>query len=97
MTAMLLKWPLKYILIGKIDLDDAYRRIHKKKENPINIHSDHIKIAFLCLKLPFGTTPAPEDYTTIRNIALDLINDLLMKKMGCVITTVSTEALNPQG
>ena len=35
------------------------------------------KLAFLCLRLPFGTTPAPSEYMTIREAAIDLVNDLL--------------------
>ena len=34
------------------------------------------KLAFLCLRLPFGTTPAPVEYTTISEVAIDLGNDL---------------------
>ena len=35
------------------------------------------ELAFLCLSLPFGTTPAPSEYTTISEAAIDLGNDLL--------------------
>ena len=34
-------------------------------------------LAFLCLRLPFRTTPAPAEYMTISEAAIDLGNDLL--------------------
>ena len=35
------------------------------------------KLAFLYLGLPFGTTPAPAEYTTVSEAVIDLGNDLL--------------------
>ena len=35
------------------------------------------KLNFLCLRLPFGTTPSPLEYTTISEAEIDLGNDLL--------------------
>ena len=35
------------------------------------------ELAFLCLRLPFGTTPAPAEYTTISEATIYLGNDLL--------------------
>ena len=73
-----LKWSSKCILIRKIDLDAVYRQIHAN----LKITSSCIEIvgilAFLCLGLPFGTTPALEEYTAISKSATDIGNDLLM-------------------
>ena len=35
------------------------------------------ELALLCLRSPFGTTPAPEKYTTVSEAKIDLGNDLL--------------------
>ena len=35
------------------------------------------ELAFLCLRLPFGTTPVPAEYITISEAAIDIGNDLL--------------------
>ena len=79
-SAMQSRWPTKRILIGKTDLDAAYRQIHAHA----NIASTCIVIVdepeFLCLRLPFGTTPAPAEYTTISEAEIDLGNDLLQDR-----------------
>ena len=35
------------------------------------------EITFLCLRLPFGTTPAPAEHMNVGEAAIDLGNDLL--------------------
>ena len=35
------------------------------------------ELSFLFLRLPFGTTPAPEEYTTVSEAAINLGNNLL--------------------
>ena len=67
----------KKILIGKIDLDAAYRRIHESAKTASTCIAIVNKLAFLCLRLPFGTTPAPAEYTTLSEAAIDLGNNLL--------------------
>ena len=71
------KWPTKQILIWKIDLDAAYRQIHANATTVSTCISIFKELAFLCLELPFGTTPAPVEYTTISETTIDLGNDLL--------------------
>ena len=71
------RWPTKLILIGKTDLDAAYRRIHANTTTASTCIVIVDKLAFLCLILYFGTTPAPEEYTTISEAEIDLGNDLL--------------------
>ena len=71
------RWPTKRILIGKTDLDAAYRRIHAHANTASTCIAIVDEQAFLCLRLPFGTTPAPAEYTTISEAAIDLGNNLL--------------------
>ena len=75
--AMRIKWPSKRILIGKTGPDAAHPHVHAN----IYIAATCIPIlgkpAFLYLRLPFGTTPAPEEYTTTSKAAIFLGNYLL--------------------
>ena len=59
------------------DLDAAYRRIHAHANTASTCIEIVDELAFLCLRLPFGTTPAPAKYMTISEAAIDLGNDLL--------------------
>ena len=67
----------KRILIGKTDLDAAYLRIHANAKNASTCIAIVDEIAFLCLRLNFGTTPAPAEYTTVSEAKTDLGNNLL--------------------
>ena len=74
--------PTKRILIGKTDLDADYRRIHAHANTASTCIAIVDKLAFLCFGLPFGTTPAPAEYTTISEAAIDLGNNLLQDQSG---------------
>ena len=63
-----------------MDLDTAYRRIHANATTASTCISIVEKPSFLCLRLPFGTTPAPAEYTTVSKAEIDLVNDLLRGK-----------------
>ena len=76
-SAMRIRWPTKRILIGKTDLDAAYRRIHANAKTAFTCISIVNELAFLCLRLPFGTTTAPAEYTNVSEATIDLGNDLL--------------------
>ena len=76
-SAMQSKWPTKRILIGKTDLDVAYLQIHAKEKSESTCITILDKLAFLCLRLPFGTTPAPAEYMTVSEAAIYLSNNLL--------------------
>ena len=69
--------PTKLILIGKVDLDAAYRRIHANVKTASTCIEIVDKLDFLCLRLPFGTAPAPAEYKTISEAAIDLGKNLL--------------------
>ena len=76
-SAMQSIWPTKRILIGKTDLDAAYRRIHTNATTASTCIAIVDELGFLCLRLPFDTTPAPAEYMTVSEAAIDLGNDLL--------------------
>ena len=81
-AAMRIKWPSKCILIVKTDLDAAYQLVHANAK----IMSTCIKIvenpAFICLRLTFGTTHTPAEYTTLSKAEIELGNDLLVDAHG---------------
>ena len=76
-SAMRSRWPAKRILIGKTDLDATYRRIHANAKTASTYIAIVDEIYFICLRLPFGTTPEPAEYTTVSEAAIDLGNDIL--------------------
>ena len=76
-SAMRIRWTIRLIIIGKTDLDAAYLRIHANGTTVSTCISIVDKLDFLCLMLPFGTTPSPEEYTTVSEVAIYLGNDLL--------------------
>ena len=79
MTAsMQLKWPSKCILIGKTDLDGAYRCVHANSKIAPKCIAIVEKLSLLLLKLPFGPTTVLEEYTTISEVEIYLGNILLM-------------------
>ena len=61
----------------KTDLDAAYCLIHAKVTTALTCITIFEDLSFLCLRLPFGTTPAPAEYTTVSEATVDLGNDLL--------------------
>ena len=74
---MWIRWPTKQILIGKTDLDAAYHRINAHAKTASICIAIVNELAFLCLRLPFGTTPALAEYTNVSEAAIDLGNNLL--------------------
>ena len=69
--------PNTAILQTKTDLDSAYRRLHTTP----NIATKQITIvkhiAFVTVRLPFGSKPAPVIYSTASDVLFDLANDIL--------------------
>ena len=76
-ASMRIKWPAKRILVGKTDPDAAYQRVHTNAQIPAKCIAIVRKLSFLSLCLPFGTTPATAEYTTIIESAINLGNDIL--------------------
>ena len=67
----------KGYLFGKMVLDAAYRQIHANATTTSNCIGILDKLDFFCLRSHIGTTPAPAEYTTINEAAIDIGNDLL--------------------
>ena len=76
-SAMKIKWPTKLILIGKTDLGAAYHWIHANATNLPACIAILDELAFLCLSLTFGNTPAPAEYKTVSEAEIYLGKDLL--------------------
>ena len=76
-SAIQSRWPTKRILIGKTDLDAAYRRIHANTTTVSTCIAIVNEVSFLCFRLPFGSTSAPAEYTTVSEAAIYLGNYLL--------------------
>ena len=70
----------KMIFIRKTDLNAAYRRIHINDTTVPTCISIVDELAFICLQLPFGATPAPEEYMTAKEAAIDLGKNLLQEE-----------------
>ena len=64
--------PLIPILINKYDLDSAYRRLHVLLQFALLCITIIGQIAYLLLRLPFGTTPAAERFCTVSETIADL-------------------------
>ena len=62
---MRLSYPCVRILIAKIDLDAAYRRIHVVARMAALAITIIKRIAYILLRLPFGVANGPSDYSTI--------------------------------
>ena len=58
-------------------MDAAYRRIDANTKTVLICIAIVDELAFICLMLPFGTTPVPTEYMTISEAEMDLGNDLL--------------------
>ena len=73
-----LRYPSKRILISKVDLEAAYRRVHVTPEKVITLISIWNGIAYLLTRLPFGASAGPSKYCTISEAIFDLLYDLLL-------------------
>ena len=76
-SAIQSRWSTKRILILKTDLDAAYQQIHANATTAVTYIAILYELAFLYLRLPFGTTSAPTEYTTVSEATIDLGNYLL--------------------
>ena len=76
-SAMRSRCRTKLILIGKTDLDVAYHQIHANTTTASTCIAIVDELSFLYLRLPSDTTPAPAEYTTVGEAAIDLGKDLL--------------------
>ena len=61
----------------KTDLDASYNPIRAKAQIVLTCIATFGRLDFLYLRLPFGTTPTPSEYTTISEVEIYPGNDLL--------------------
>ena len=74
---MRIRHPKLRILLLKIDLDAAYRRLHVKAAMALLTITIINEIAYILLRLPFGVANGPNDYSIISEPIFDLTNDIL--------------------
>ena len=70
--------PKKKILIAKIDLDAAYRRLTVNPKWAVTSISIIQDIAYLLTRLPFGVSAGPSRYCRVSEAIFDLIYDLFL-------------------
>ena len=70
--------PGRRIWINKTDMDAAYRRIHANTKSATTCISILNDIAYLLVRLPFGSSPAPPKFSAVSDAAADVAQDLAM-------------------
>ena len=75
--SMRVRHPKLRILLLKIDLDAAYRRIHVTAKMAMLAVTIIENIAYILMRLPFGVANGPNDYSQISESVMDLTNDIL--------------------
>ena len=70
--------PDKPILMSKTDMDAAYRRIHTQLQSAVTCITILGNIAYLLLRLPFGSAPAPSIFGDVSDTVTDLAQDLAL-------------------
>ena len=72
--------PSTAIICTKIDEDAAYRQIHTSLQSACSCITVIDDLAYLLLRLPFGSSPAASEFSVVTDIAIDLIMELLHDK-----------------
>ena len=73
---MRFRYKKKRILQSKTDMDSAYRRLHaalKAAATCITIIKD---LAYLLLRLPFGSSPAPSEFSVVSDVLVDITTEI---------------------
>ena len=73
-----LRFPFNIIGMSKTDLDSAYRRVHTSIKAALSSITVLDDIAYLLVRLPFGSAPAPSIFSSISDTAADLAQDLCL-------------------
>ena len=73
-------YPNHEILLGKYDGDAAFRRLHVNGRLAVASITIFMQLAYILLRLPFGSVPAPSEWCIFSEILVDLANDLLEDK-----------------
>ena len=69
--------PTVRILIGKYDIKSAYRRAHLSAETAVESLMIFENILYLALRMTFGGSPCPSQWSCISETMCDLANDLI--------------------
>ena len=64
------------IVMSKMDLDAAYRRIHVSWQAAVSCITIVQDLAYLLLRLPFGSSPAASEFSIFSDIAVDLTSEI---------------------
>lgn len=72
-----IKYPNSRILIRKYGIDSAYRRIHTSIESSLTSILILDEIAYILIRLPFGSTPSPREFCVLSD-SISHIKDLLL-------------------
>ena len=75
---MRLCYPALPIFVIKIDLNAAYMRLHITAKMALLTITIIKEIAYILLRLPFGVSNGPNDYSLISEPIMDLTNDILL-------------------
>ena len=75
---MRIRHPEKIIFMNKTDMDAAYRRIHTNMQAAVTCITIIDELAYLLVRLPFGSGPAPSIFSTVSDTAADTAQDLAM-------------------
>ena len=70
--ALKIKFPHDTIVINKTDLDSAYRRLHVMIKFALICVTIIDRIAYLLARLPFGSTPAADEFCTCSETIADI-------------------------
>ena len=69
--------PNHCILLTKLDLDAAYRRLHMLARMAVMTVTIIKQIAYILLRLPFGVANGPNDFCLISEPITNLTNEIL--------------------
>ena len=74
-----MRWtkPKTRILITKMDLEAAYRRLYVTEKMALLTITIICDIAYIFLRLPFGVANSPADCSAMSEPVMDLTNDIL--------------------
>lgn len=91
-------YPTKRIWIRKDDLKSAYRHIHMNArtavKTAVRCRINGIDMILISLRLVFGGSPCPSEFSVISDMATDAINDLLPCRTWDHTTVVAAFAKN---
>ena len=73
------RFPGERLLLTKVDCKSAYRRIHLQATTALKACTDFTGILLVALRLTFGGSPNPSQWSDVSEVATDLANDLVRR------------------